>query len=189
MVELVVLQSLSYMAGALGVCIAAIYYMVNLREMNKNRRITLTTTMMQPFMTEEGVRQLIDLINMEWSDLDDFKNRYDSRVNPESYAKRISIWNICENCGRLYREGLLDIETLYGGSAFFIQLMWVKFKPVIEMYRKSDFTKDHYRNFEYVAEKLNEFHMKRSGEDYNAKLQEVIQSHKDTQIMIKDYQR
>ncbi len=179
MVELVVLQSLSYMAGALGVCIAAIYYVINLREMNKNRKITLTTTVMQPFVTEEGVKLLIDLINQEWSDLDDFMRRYDSRVNPENYAKRISMWNLCENCGRLYREGLLDIETLHGGSAYFIQLLWVKFKPIIEMYRKSDFTKGHYSNFEYVAEKLNEFQLKKSGEDYNAKLREVISSHED----------
>lgn len=181
MVELVVLQSLSYMAGAIGVCIAAIYYIVNLREINKNRKITLTTTMMQPFMTEAGIRLLIDLTTMEWSDLDDFKRRYDSRINPENYAKRIAMWNLCENFGRLYREGLIDLETLYGGSGFTIQIMWVKFKPVIEMYRVSDYTKGHYGNFEYVAEKLNEFQIKKSGEDYNSKLREVITSHEDAQ--------
>jgi hypothetical protein len=54
MVDLALLQTVSYIAGALGVCVAAVYYALNLREMNKNRRITLTHTMMQPFMTEDA---------------------------------------------------------------------------------------------------------------------------------------
>jgi hypothetical protein len=41
MVDLVVLQSLSYIAGALGVCVAAVYYVMNLRISQKNQELTL----------------------------------------------------------------------------------------------------------------------------------------------------
>ena len=132
MVALALLQSVSYIAGALGVCVAAIYYVINLREMNKNRRITLTTTMMQPFMTVEGLRQFNNLISMDWKDLDDFSKKYDGRVNPQNYAERLSMWNLCENLGLLYREVMIDLKTLYGGSSFIVQITWLKFKSVIE---------------------------------------------------------
>ena len=182
MVDVGLLQSLSYVAAAIGVCVAAVYYAMNLRELNRNRRITLTSTMMQPFMTQEGSRQFIDLVNMDWKDLDDFMRRYDSRINPENFSKRMSMWNICENMGRLYREGLIDLETLYGGSNGAIQWMWVKFKPVIEMYRKTEFSRHAYEDFEYVVGKLDEFHKKKYGEDYDGgRLERVLREHEDAQ--------
>ncbi|MCX6654296.1 MAG: hypothetical protein NTY03_04145, partial [Candidatus Bathyarchaeota archaeon] len=39
MVDLALLQSISYMAGALGVCVAAIFYVLNLRISQKNQEI------------------------------------------------------------------------------------------------------------------------------------------------------
>ena len=51
MVDLALLLSVRYIAGALGVCVATVFYVLNLRETTKNRKIILTTTMMQPFNT------------------------------------------------------------------------------------------------------------------------------------------
>ena len=48
MVELAEIQAAYYIVAATGVLVAATYYILNLRETNKNRRITLTNTMMQP---------------------------------------------------------------------------------------------------------------------------------------------
>jgi len=175
------IQAAYYMVAVTGVLVAAVYYVVNLRETAKNRRITLTTTMMQPFMTVEGLRQFINLISMDWKDLDDFKKKYDSRVNPQNYAERLSIWNLCENLGQLYREGLIDLKTLYGGSSYMIQIMWLKFKPIIEMYRGGDFPKNYASNFEYLAEELNEYHRARFGEDYMSRFQGVLEEHAKAQ--------
>ena len=175
MVDLVVLQTLSYTAGALSVVLGVIYYALNLREINRNRRITLTSTMMQPFMTEQGTRQYVDLMSMEWSDLEDYKKKYDSRTNPENFAKRIAMWNLCENLGKLYREGMIDLDTLYGGTNT-IHWVWVKFKPIIEMYRGTDYSEHAFANFQYVAEKLEEYHRKKYGEDMETRMEGVIRS-------------
>ena len=172
------LQLAGVLITATSVTIAAIFYVINLRETTKNRKITLTTTLMHPFcMTEEGMRLFIDLTAMNWKDIEDFKAKYDSRVNPENYSKRFAFWNMCENFGRLYREGLIDLETLYGGSNFLIQISWTKFKPVIEAYRGGDFSVNHLENWEYLAGKLNEFHLKKTGEDYNAKMESILAGH------------
>jgi hypothetical protein len=41
MVNLALLQSASYIAGALGVCVAAIFYVLNLRISQRNQELTL----------------------------------------------------------------------------------------------------------------------------------------------------
>lgn len=78
MIDLVVLQSLSYVAAAIGVCAAASYYIFNLRETTRSRRVALTNTLIQSFISEEGSRRWADMMNMEWKDFDDFYKKYDS---------------------------------------------------------------------------------------------------------------
>jgi len=80
MVELAVIQSVSSIASTLGVLLGVIYYVNNLRETNKNRRITLTNSLMQSFVSREGLRLLEEIWLMEWSDFDDFVRKYDSTV-------------------------------------------------------------------------------------------------------------
>jgi len=109
---------------------------------------------MQPFYSKEGQKQGIDLLNMQWSDFDDFYKRYDSTTNPDNYADRVSIWNTFEIIGSCYRSGLLDIETVYGVAPLIMVNMWAKFKPVIEEYRKFDYGSDMFENWEYLAGQL-----------------------------------
>lgn len=127
--------------------------------------------MMQPFLTEEGVKRFNDLIFMEWKDWNEYHKKYDIRFNPDNYAKRMAMWNLCENLGRLYREGLIDLETLHGGCSWFPSLMWAKFKPVITMERGNDFSLYAYENWEYLVEKLKEYHKEKYGEDYEARIE------------------
>ena len=158
-------QSISITLASLSFVIAAIYYAMNISEVKRNRRITLTNTVLDPFMTEEGYSKLLDLMAMEWSSLDDFNSKYDHRVNRENAAKRISMWNRFETIGMLYREGLVDLKTLYGGTGGVLTVLWFKFKPVIEMYRGTDFDERAYENFEYLAERLLEYTKARGGDN------------------------
>ena len=142
---------------------------MTLNNTRQNRRITLTTTVLQPFMTEEGQTKIRELIAMEWSSLDDFKSKYDHLVNPENAAKRLALWNRCETIGILYRDGLLDLKILYGGSRGQISMIWFKFKPVIEMYRETDMDARAYEDFEYLAERLLEYTKARGGFSLSAR--------------------
>jgi hypothetical protein len=150
-------QSFSIMLAAITLVVAASYYALNLREIRRSRRITLTTTVLEPFMTIEGNRLVMDLMNMTWNDLDDYKNKYDHRANPENFALRMSVWNRCNTIGSLYREGLLDLKTLYVGSGRILIWLWLKSKPIIEMYRGTDFEEKSYEDWEYLAERLLEY--------------------------------
>jgi hypothetical protein len=64
LVDLALLQSVSYIAGALGVCIAAFYYVLNLRNTRKTQEL-------QVFM------QVFDRFNNKdfWNELDEMMKR------------------------------------------------------------------------------------------------------------------
>jgi hypothetical protein len=164
MVDVSLLQSASYVAAAIGVCVAAFYYALNLRETTRNRRSTLSMNIMQSFLAEEGTLRFMDLLNMQWSDFEDFKRKYDSSVNPENYAKRAAFWNTCEVIGYQYRAGILDIKTIYNVGGFWIWIVWRKFKSVIEENRKWEYTNDRYENFEFLANLLHKMQLERDAE-------------------------
>ena len=147
-------QYIPIILGALSFCVAATYYVLNLREIGRNRRITLTTTVLEPFMTKEGYGDILDLLVMEWSDFEDFKRKYDHRANPENAETRLAMWNRFEIIGMLFREGLLDLKTLYGGIGGVLTVIWFKFKPIIEIYRETEYDATAYENFEYLAERV-----------------------------------
>ena len=141
-------------AGALSVVLGVIYYVNNLRETNNTRRITTTTTLVQSLLTLESLNIEGELYQMTWKDFEDFKRKYDSSVNVDNFSKRMKLWGMYEVIGTLYKSGLLNMQSLFCVTSISIVNIWVKFKPIIEEYRKSDYGKEGYRNWEYVAHEV-----------------------------------
>ena len=178
MVDIVLLQSASYVAAAIGVCVAAFYYVLtlrvqqeNLKETTRNRRATFTYNIMQPFTTKEFAKDWLNILAMRWDSFEDFQKKYDSRVNPENFALRLSYWNLCDSVGYQYKSGLIDIDTVYNVYGYWISLIWHKFEPVIKEYRKTDFSKGSYENFEYLANTITEIANKKRGIEEVGRLQ------------------
>ena len=73
MVDLVVLQTVSYTAGALSVVLGIIYYAINLREQNRSRRIAQTNNLMQTLLSVESNKIGGELLYMKWDNYDDLK--------------------------------------------------------------------------------------------------------------------
>ena len=142
------------LVAIVGVFIGLSYYIMNIREVRRNRNVTLTNTMLQPFMSEEGNMTVMNLLNMQWSSLDDFNAKYDHRNNPENSAQRMALWNRCNAIGYLYRGGMVDIKTIFASTGMNIHMIWDKFEPIIEMYRGTDFPDSGYADFEYLAKHL-----------------------------------
>ena len=150
------------MAGAFGVCVAAFYYALNIREQTRNRRITLTTSLLQSFVSRDGLRLLEYIWQMEWKDFDDFVMKYDSTVNPDNAAMRFSVFNVCEVLGRQYKSGVIDLDTLFSVCSTNITQLWVKFKPIMDEYRRrGTYSIIEFENFEYLAIELRKLLEKR----------------------------
>jgi hypothetical protein len=162
LVDLSEIQAAYYMVAATGVLVAAVFYILNLRvqqenmrETTKNRKASFTTDLMSNFTTKEGIRDWYELMSMQWVDFDDFSRKYDSRVNPENYIKREHFWSYCDSIGWQLRTGVIDWDTVRktGRAA---RSMWLKFKPIIEEYRKREYGLDAFEDFEYLALRMDE---------------------------------
>jgi len=91
---------------------------------------------------------------MHWSDFEDFKKKYDSETNPEYTAKRNAILGRYDLLGRQYRNGIISLDDIGTASGFTMVLIWLKFKPIIEGYRGTEWHKDNMSDFEFVAEAM-----------------------------------
>jgi hypothetical protein len=161
MVDLALLQSVSYIAGALGVCIAAIFYVLNLRISQRNMKQTLETRKLQfvtsitnQLLSEEGQRRFGELLNMEWKDYDDFEKKYGSDYNLDNYAKRMSVWNTYNTLGMLVREKLVEPEVLYSITRTNPIFMWSKFKDLIAETHKRYGGGDTLSDFKFLSDEL-----------------------------------
>jgi hypothetical protein len=144
-----------------GVIIAAssvVLYILNLfiagQREEKNRKVATSINMLQILYKEETTRSMGELLNYTWTDFPDFLKRYDSSVNPDSFAKRSSSFMIYETLGYLLEQGLVDRELVYNNGGMAAIFMWAKFKPVIEEYRKIAYGADMDRYFEYFATEM-----------------------------------
>ena len=161
MVDLALLQSVSYIAGALGVCVAAAYYVLNLRTNQRNMTMTLETRKLQfvlntaqQLFVEEQWKNGGTLLNMEWSDYDDFEKKYGSDNNLDNYAKRSALFYNYNSLGYLLREQLVEAEVIYGFHGIAPTFLWFKFEDMLEEQRRRYMGKDHYSDFEFLAKEM-----------------------------------
>ena len=161
MVDLALLQSISYMAGAIGVCIAAIFYILNLRISQRNMRQTLETRKLQfvtsitsQLISEEGHRRYFELLNMEWKDYDDFERKYGSDYNLDNAAKRLNVWKTYNTLGMLVREKLIEPEVIYKIDGVNSCFLWSKFRDVIAEWVRRYGGEDMLSDFEFLNDEL-----------------------------------
>ena len=165
MVDLALLQSISYMAGALGVCIAAIFYVLNLRisqrnlrEAERNKKIQLSISIADKLGSKEFRRDYLTLWQLDWKDTEDFMKKYDSSVKTEDagehWAQRWSMWLTYDNLGFLLREGLVDDDVVYNSSANDSIMIWGKYWPMIDYYRRRQLGQRLLENFEFLAKTM-----------------------------------
>jgi hypothetical protein len=152
--DLSVLQPVSWVAAAIGVCIAAFYYVVNLRETTRNRRANLTQSMLHEFSSIEGFKNILQLYEMKWDSFNDYMAKYDSTVNHENAAIRHNVWDNLDIIGYWWREGIVDKHTIYTVCGGHCTSLWVKFKPIIEEYRRVELNSKVYSNWEYLANEM-----------------------------------
>jgi hypothetical protein len=160
MIDLALLQSVSYIAGSLGVCIAAIYYVINLNETRKTRKMQFLQQNLTN-MNEEGYLNYVTLMNMEWKDYDDFERKYGSDNNPEAYSKRLALWSYYNNLGYLVSEGLIDSDTLFDMQGEGTIWQWMKWEPIIKEIRIRYKQPELAKWFDYLAERLVEVRRRR----------------------------
>jgi hypothetical protein len=137
MVDLALLQSVSYIAGALGVCVAAIFYVLNLRISQTNMKHTLQTreaqlfnSLYQRFSTAEYCKQFITCMTLSWDNYEDFVKKY-----PDEGYEAQQFYSLCnwyKTMNLLVEQGYVEAYAMGRLIAFDFIGFWEKFKPIVE---------------------------------------------------------
>jgi hypothetical protein len=162
MVDLVVLQSLSYVAGAVGVLLAALNYVISTRNADKARQATLFMGIYKD-LTQIGPFTLsTELMQTRWTDIADFKSKYDSSVNVDNYVKRTCIWNWLDGIGVLAKERLIDERLIYQTMGDYVSYQWIKWRDIIRHYREIGAeAPDYLDGFEFLAGNMEKIRKER----------------------------
>jgi hypothetical protein len=106
-------------------------------------------------MTNVGFwRDVIDLMNMEWTDIDDFERKWGTGGNPEAAAKRLSVWWRFNYVGDLLRRGLIDRDWIFDVCGSFAIQQWGKWQHIIELNRQLFNVPSLENGLEYLAEEM-----------------------------------
>ena len=141
MVDLAILQSVSYVAAALGVVLAAINYVITSRREEKRSQQTLETRQAQMFMniydrsqTKEFTNAYIKVIKTRWSTFQEYKALYN---DPEFLEAENIVGNFYEGLGVLVREGLLSVRLVALLMCGMTRLYWERHMGMVEEGRVS----------------------------------------------------
>ena len=165
MVDLAVLQSVSYIAGALGVCVAAIYYMFTLRINMKTQQQNVETRQAQLFLQlyhtyheKDWVSALHNAIYyIDFKGFDDWYEKY-GPSNPEKFQSFDLLSHSFEGAGILVRRGLIDPSLVDDLVSEEFLGYWEKFGPIVKEFRRRDNNPHICENQEYMYNLLREKH-------------------------------
>jgi len=169
MVDISLLQSLSYVAAAIGVCIAAFYYVLTLRVQQTNMKHTLETRQAQIVMSISdrftgGIfDNYIQLNNWKIDSIDEFMEMFSEKDWTKGRTFNSMYW-IYEELGTLVHEGLIDIRLVARMIGYF-KRDWEKWGPLIKQYRVIRNDPRWWVEAEYLYNRLAEFG--RQNPEYN----------------------
>jgi hypothetical protein len=148
----------------LGLAASITYYAMVLSNANKTQNQQLETRQTQLFMNLFPTVTSVDfnqryqeMLGAEWTDYDDYLEKYGPIKNPEAAAKRFTTWQVYNGIGFLVMENYMDIEKvelLYGGSGPI--MLWKKWEPIILDIRNRLDSPLFMRGFEHLITKLEE---------------------------------
>lgn len=135
MVDLALLQSLSYIAGALGVCVAAIYYMMNLQMARRKMKIDNTIFYGNLITNKETVLQWRHVLyEQHFQSFEEWDKKY--RSDPEAYSNYNATAGLMGMLGMCVHEDLVDFTMLAKrGVITLILAVWPKIMPIIMGFR------------------------------------------------------
>jgi hypothetical protein len=118
----------------IGILVGIIYYIFNMRNSQRNQQMQLETRQAQLYMalldrwnTKEFSKQRYDSYRMEWTDLDDFREKYNRSNNSDIFASFNTFGRSILGLAELKRKGLIDISFLDGMMLTDILNWWAHF--------------------------------------------------------------
>jgi hypothetical protein len=139
MVDLAMLQVVRDLVAIFGVIAGFSYYVLTVRNTQKNQQLQLETRQAQLFSqyhlffnNKEFVKDRVDIRgNWEWEDYDDFVRKYGSQSGDmDAYSQWIHVLAYYEGLGVLVRRGLIDVQLVDDMMSGAITRYWEKHRQL-----------------------------------------------------------
>jgi len=126
MVDLALLQSVSYIAGALGVCVAAVYYVVNMKATLETRQAHLFRDFLKTQESYDFWQTFDEVRFAKFKDLDEF-TKY-----PDNFGSKFNrVFQYWERLAVMVRRGLISSELIYEINYGSIIGLWEKYASIV----------------------------------------------------------
>ncbi len=145
-------ETISVIVGVTTVVAGVIYSSLQIREQTKTRYADFVMDVSSAYGTEEMVKALIDVMNLEFKDADDFVSKYGSISSDNSiYVDIIMVGDYFQGVGFLVHKKMLDVDVV---TDLLPVLLWEKIMPVIYSYRKRMGQPRIFQWFEYLYDEM-----------------------------------
>ncbi len=164
------IETIALVLTGIGLTASLFYYSNILKNANKTRELQLQaqkestkTRQLQIFMqlqngfnAKENLLDFAELMNLK-VDEGEYREKYDSYVNPEFFAKRASVWYYYNSIGELLRMGLVEKDLLHRLNIDInAMLIWENWEHIIKLNRERENMPDLWDGFEYLYNEMKE---------------------------------
>jgi hypothetical protein len=140
---MVTIETISIVFTGISISLAAFYYINTLRNTRKNQDLQLETRQaglfMEMYREYRGLdfrRQLMQVRHLEWTDFDDWWEKYGPGSKSEEWANWQSVAAFFSGVGVLVKRNLVDISMVDDLLSNIITRHWVFMEPIIMEWRE-----------------------------------------------------
>ena len=120
-----------YVVPMLALAASISYYAIVLRNQNRTRQAQLFMSFYDTLRSQEFRDQFGEILNQDYSDFDDFWEKYGQENNSEAWTKWQSVASFYHGMGILVKKGLVEpslLDELVSPNVF---MAWVVMGPVL----------------------------------------------------------
>jgi hypothetical protein len=136
MAEISIQTLLTYLT-LISVPVGVIYHVMTLRNQSRTRQAQLLMNLYETYRSPEFRKNWQEVLAKEYTDFDDFWDKYGSPVDRESWSRWLSVGAYFHGIGILLKEGLIDIKLLDQLFVNLVFITWLQMEPIVYGFRES----------------------------------------------------
>ena len=130
-------QTISIVFAGVSIGLAAIYYIMTLRNQHRSRQAQLFMELYSQFNTSEFNKATDEIFFLwNWTDYDDFMKKYGPETNMEAWSFWASVFEYFHGVSVLVEQGLIDVHLVYELMSGPILRYWEKVEHIFRERRK-----------------------------------------------------
>jgi len=169
------IPSISAIVAAVGVMVGVVFTVMELRNLVKTRQTDLVTRLFSAFLSQENMDVFMKFSAMEFSDYEDFVNRYGPILSVGKHGLKFNdtpelrslliVDNFFNQVGCLLYRKLIDADLVRDVFTYRIEFLWKKAEPLIQGCRKESNQPEMGKWFEYLYNEMKKREKKLQSQD------------------------